>query len=437
MANRRKPLPWRVQVAQAADKALASRPNWEKWPLPRQLNFLFSAEGTAEIVRLAQPHSLLAELHRHCLSSRPADERGPIQHLLRQLVQGRTALFSRPELAPALAQLGLHYHRRRRELADWKPRSKNAFQQLASLVRHLFDGYGDVPAWVREGWGQAPDQRNGLCLSALLVHLGSGQALRGFAGLPMPLGKRQEHFMRQAPASCTFHEAYRYAQLAERDATEYLGVVLDSRLGRHPIGPDDALYLAVLDLFRAEPEVDAWQFGAVCDYVHLRRHVGTPTEPAQPGFAVRGRTLASLLARTARWQRSLGRERANPRFSQLMATTWLGLPVPGFVGGTGDWVRIRQLLSYPELLEEGQQMQHCVASFMGRCLRSQAGIYSLSLGGARKLTLQLSPERRLVQVRGKHNRPPTAEERGWVLSWLTQEGISAIDRVWDTYYALA
>jgi hypothetical protein len=437
MANRHKPLPWRVRVAQAADAALTQRPNWEKWPLPRQLNFLFSAEGQAEISRLAQPHSVLAELYRH-LSGRPADEHGRIAHLLRQLALRRTALFARPELAPALVQLGLHYPRRRRELAGWQPPSKNAFRQLDSLVRHLFDGFGDVPAWVRHRWGQAPDDgRNGLCPSTLLVHLGSGQPLRSFAGLPVRLSKRQAHLMQQAPAGCTFHEAYRYAQLAERGAPEYLGVVLASPLGRLPVGPNDDVYLAVLDLFRAEPEVDAWQFGPVCDYVHLRRYQGTPTEPPQPGFSVRGRSLASLLAGTARWQRSLGRGRANPHFNKLLATTWLGLPVPGFVGGAGDWVRIRQLLSYPELLEEGQQMQHCVASFMHRCQRGQAGIYSLTLGGARKLTLQLSPERRLVQVRGKYNRAPTAEECGWVLSWLAQEGITAIDRVWDQYYALA
>jgi hypothetical protein len=437
MANRHEPLPWRVRVAQAADAALTQRPNWEKWPLPRQLNFLFSAEGEAEISRLTQPHSVLAELHRH-LGGRSANEQWRIGHLLRQLALRRTALFARAELAPALVQLGLHYHRRRRELDDWQPPSKNAFRQLDSLVRHLFDGFGDVPAWVRHRWGQASDDgRNGLCPSALLVHLGSGQPLRSFAGLPVHLSKRLAHLMQQAPAGCTFYEAYRYAQLAERGAPEYLGVVLASPLGRLPVGPDDDTYLAVLDLFRAEPEVDAWQFGPVCDYVRLRRYQGTATEPPQPGFSVRGRSLASLLSHTARWQRSLGRGRANPHFNKLLDATWAGLPVPGFVGGAGDWVRIQQLLSYPELLEEGQQMQHCVASFMQRCQRGQAGIYSLTLGGARKLTLQLSPERRLVQVRGKYNRAPTAEECGWVLSWLAQEGISAIDRVWDQYYALA
>jgi hypothetical protein len=174
MANRHKPLPWRVRVAQAADEALAQRPSWEKWPLLRQLNFLFSAEGKTEISRLAQPHSMLAELYRH-LSGRPADEHWRIAHLLRQLAMRRTALFARPELAPALVQLGLYYPRRRRELEDWQPPSKNAFRQLDSLVRHLFDGFDDVPAWVRHSWGQSPDLRNDLCPSALLVHLGSGQ----------------------------------------------------------------------------------------------------------------------------------------------------------------------------------------------------------------------------------------------------------------------
>lgn len=116
---------------------------------------------------------MLAALHHH-LGAHPADEQWRIGHLLRQLALRRTALFARPELAPALLQVGLHYHHRRRELSDWRPPSKNAFRQLDSLVRHLFDGFGDVPAWVRHRWGQAPDHRNDLCMSALIVHLGSG-----------------------------------------------------------------------------------------------------------------------------------------------------------------------------------------------------------------------------------------------------------------------
>ncbi|RZK48728.1 MAG: hypothetical protein EOO59_16695, partial [Hymenobacter sp.] len=322
MANRNKVLPYRLRVAQEADAVLARHPGWEKWPLTRQLAHVFSASGAADIAARAEPHSVLAELHRQCVASRSANEQWRIQHFLNQLALRRTALFGRPELVAALAHIGLHFASRVRELAAWQPRSKNAFQQLASLLRHLFDRYGDVPAWVLHGWGRPPDPRNGLCLSKLAVHLGQGRPLRSFEGLPVALSRRQEHYLRQAPAGCSFHQAYRYAQLAERNAAQWLGVALDSRLGREPISPDDTLWLDVLDRFRAEPAVDAWQFGPVCDWIHFRRRVGTATEPAQPGFTVRGRSLASLLAHTARWHQALGRERGNPHFLKMLEKSW-------------------------------------------------------------------------------------------------------------------
>jgi hypothetical protein len=399
--------------------------------LARQLDFIFSAEAPAYIGSRIETGTALAELYQWAVAAWPYDVQNRIRNCFRQLAAYSTTLFTRTELALGLAHVGLHYNHRVRELAGWQPPSKNPFRQLDSLVRHLFDRYGDVPAWVLHRWGRLPDPRNGVCLSELAVHLGGGGALRAFRGLPVALSKRQEHLMRQAPAGCTFHEAYRYAQVAERDAAEYLGVALDSRLGREAPGPDDALWLQVLDLFRAEPEVDAWQFGPVCDWIHFRRRVGTPAEPAQPGFSVRGRSLASLLAHTARWHRWLGHAQTSPHYLKLLEQHWAGLPVPGFVGGEGEWVRIQQLLNYPSLLEEGQQMRHCVASYVHQCTKGRAGIYSLTFNGARMLTLQLAPDRGLVQVRGKHNRRPSAEERGWVLRWLQENHLTAPDYVWQ------
>ena len=431
MANRNKPLAAHLRIAQAADAALARHLSWHKWPLARQLDYIFSGAAAPDIGTGIELHSVLAELHQWCVAGWSPGEQERIRHFLAQLAGRPTNLFTRPELALGLAHVGLHFKHRVRELATWRPRSGNPFRQLDSLVRHLFDRYGDVPAWVLHRWGQFPDPRNQLCLSSLAVHLGQGGALRASKYLPVALTKRQEHLMRQAPAGCTFQEAYRYAQLAERDAAEWLGVALDSRLGREPVGPDDALWLAVLDMFRAEPDVDAWQFGPVCDWIHFRRRVGTATEPAQPGFSVRGRSLASLLAHTARWHRRLGQQRGNPRYLQLLDKSWAGLPVPGFVGGDGEWVRIRQLLDYPALLEEGQQMHHCVSSYVHQCVRGRAGIYSLTFNGARMLTLEVSPERQLVQMRGRHNRRASPEERSWVLCWLTENRLTAPDYVWQ------
>jgi hypothetical protein len=431
MANRNKLLPAQVRTAQLADAALARHLAWQKWPPARLLAYLFSANSAADIATYAEPHSVLAELYRHCVATRSPNEQWRIRHFLTQLVQCRTALLQRPELVSALAHIGLHYAQRVRELSAWQPASKNAFHQLGSLLRHLFDQYGDVPAWVLGGWGSDPNHQAGLDLMQLALYLGRGQALRRFAGLPMLISKRQEHALRQAPAGCTFQEAYRYAQLAERDATDWLGVVLDSRLGREPISPDDGLWLAVLDLFRAEPDVDPWQFGPVCDWIHFRRHVGSPAEPAQPGFSLKGRSLASLLAHTARWHRALGRMSRNPHYMKLLESTWPGLPVPDFAGGEGGWVQVRQLRNYPALLEEGQRMHHCVATYVRMCQLGRGGIFSLTFNGARMLTLQVLATRHLVQVRGKYNRRASAEEQHWVQQWLAAARLTVSAYAWE------
>jgi hypothetical protein len=64
MANRHKPLPARVRTAQAADAALAQHLSWHKWPLARQLDFIFSAEAPAYIGSRIETGTALAELYQ-------------------------------------------------------------------------------------------------------------------------------------------------------------------------------------------------------------------------------------------------------------------------------------------------------------------------------------------------------------------------------------
>lgn len=82
MANRNKPLPAQVRTAQLADAALARHLNWQKWPLARQLDYLFSADAATDIATRAEPHSVLAALHRHCVATRSTNEQWRIRHFL-------------------------------------------------------------------------------------------------------------------------------------------------------------------------------------------------------------------------------------------------------------------------------------------------------------------------------------------------------------------
>jgi hypothetical protein len=152
MANRNKPLSDQALRAERAVAALEQHLNWQKWAPARQVQYLFELGPAPGQFTLAEQPSVLAQLHLHCVANRPYEVRQHIREFLLALAGQRTELLRRPELASALAALGAHYHRRLRQLADWHPKTKNVHTQLESLVRHLFDQYGDVPAWVIGAW---------------------------------------------------------------------------------------------------------------------------------------------------------------------------------------------------------------------------------------------------------------------------------------------
>jgi hypothetical protein len=417
MSNRNKALSLKAVVAQRATAALTGYINWRKWSPARQIDYVFSGVSEAELHASIGANTVLAQLHKSCVANRKGTYQTQARHFLLALAAKRTDLLQRPETIQAVGMLAEHYRHRVRELADWKPKSKNVYAQLKSLVRHLFDQYGDVPAWVINAWDTKHLQRFGVSVPELTLHLGRGKALRHFPGLPVPLTKRLEHEMRQAPAGCTFVEALRYAQLAIRDALAWFGPVLGSRMGREIEPRDDAFWLKVVDFFAAAGMVDAQHFAPVCDWIRQKRSVGIGREPAQPGFSLKGRTMASILAQTEQWHRGLARLRHyGPNIS--LTTTWVGLPIADFVGGDEGRVRITQLTSYWQLLEEGHAHQHCVASYVQSCLKGRCGIFALTLDGERQLTLEVTRDRILAQARGKYNRSMTADERHWVSHWL-------------------
>lgn len=429
MANRNKPLSAHAASTQRALTVLTGHLNWRKWPPVRQIEFLFSAESAQQLCDQAGPNSLLGQLYAHCCAGRSPAGQALSKSFLLALAARRSNLLDRPELAVALGALCTHYPSRLRELADWKPHRKNVHFQLESLVRHLFDQYGDVPAWLIGAWTATRTAHLGLNLGELTSHLGRGQSLRSFGSLPMPLTKRLEHEMRQAPAACTVLEAYRYAQLAVRDALDWFGPVLESRLGREGLQPDDDFWLGVVDFFRVVPLVDPRQFGPVCDWIHQKRSVGIGPEPPQPGFSLRGRTMTSVLAHTEAWHRSLARLRTHTSSTLPFGTAWEALPVANFVGSDEGRVRITQLTTFGELVEEGRTLQHCVASYVELCRRGRCGIFSLRIEGRPLVTLEVTPERLVVQARGRHNRAMAADERFWVGRWLGEARLALSQHV--------
>ncbi|MBD2721963.1 PcfJ domain-containing protein [Hymenobacter armeniacus] len=378
---------------------------------------MFSFTSPRELYEALGVNAELSHLYAACVLGRPVAAQHSIRKALQLLATKRVAVLHRPELGPAVAALAERYQQRVRDIADWKPKSSNAFRQLVSLVQHLFDQYGNLPAWLLNTWTQTALVEDGVNLPDLTLHVGWGRSLRSFPGLPVKLSKRLEHGMREAPAGCTFREALRYAQLAARDALEWWGVVMESRLGRAPL-LDDAFWLGVVDFFIATPMVDPRHLGPVCDWIHQKRSVGIGPEPPQPGFSLKGRSMVSVLAQTERWHQADVRQRRQSGDAEPDVNhRWAGLPVADFVAGS---VRIEQLFTYGQLVAEGRALHHCVATYLHSCRQGRCGIFSLTVDGARALTLEVDSGRKVVQVRGKHNRWMTAAERDWINQWLDQ-----------------
>ena len=84
---------------------------------------------------------------------------------------------------------------------------------------------------------------------------------------------------------------------------------------------------------------------------------------------------------------------------------------------SGAWT-IVELVTGPDLYEEGQAMRHCAGLYAPRCAASGCAVFSLRRNGLRVLTVELEPRsRRILQARGHSNRRPTVQERDILGRW--------------------
>jgi hypothetical protein len=96
--------------------------------------------------------------------------------------------------------------------------------------------------------------------------------------------------------------------------------------------------------------------------------------------------------------------------------------------GDGRAWTVRELLDGDGLAEEGKAMQHCVATYTGRCLRGTSTIWSLGLEGdggrERLVTIEVNPRsREVVQAKARCNEVPDEAARAILAEWAVREGL--------------
>lgn len=320
-----------------------------------------------------------------------------------------------------------------RPVEEWSPTTHNPQRQFSSLARHLWARY-QVPLFMDNTWLQGNVTEQGW-----FKHIGAGKNIRTADHLPISLTKRMAHCFLTAPEAYTPKEAFRWAQVHSLGGGRRLSdALLGTRLVRE-FG-DDGFWLGVIRFFIRNPMLDPAQIGPIIDYIWNQKYenrlafvdagVAEELGPEQPNFSMRGRTVDSLLKAVEAWHRRLGKEIKGGNLQ------WTESGVGEFTSVEGDrdshnmrvW-RIRELLSSRELIAEGRQMRHCVASYASSCQRGVCSIWGLSVetetGIEKLITIELNNQSKEIrQIRGRLNRLATEKEKEIVRRWAAKAGLT-------------
>lgn len=395
---------------------------------------------------VTQPH-----LQRLCNivqpSKRPREERhvdrGALSRLITHVHRCRTKLFDNSPAIQygdlwgrtyldAMAMMAAYAPWWLREVEDWKPRTRSVTRQFASLVRHLFVQYDDVPRFFDSVWfaGETDESAK---RRKWYVHVGKGQSVRT-CDLPISFTKKMAHHFMLAPNDLSIDQALRWGQIHGLGGDECLArAILGTHLAEN--FQNDDFWTTVIRWLISHPMLDRVHVGPIIDYLNNQRFQPAPgyeqiAHPAQPNLTMKGRTPESLLARVEHWHRGLVKEAPHRRVREWTST---GIPPYEFEEGAFEnynWKRwtIRELLSSRALLEEGRRMNHCVATYDRSCASGHCSIWSMEIesheGISKALTIEVNNQGRTIcQARGRRNRELNDKERSILLRWADEAGL--------------
>ncbi len=204
----------------------------------------------------------------------------------------------------------------------------------------------------------------------------------------------------------------------------------------HSLGGDHALFVeleavtdSMFDPTAAGQHQDFW-CAAVSWLMHHREQISTREDWCNIyDYALHLHTERLIQGKCFRWRgrtpEDLLRRGRAYKASRLIVTSnkcWegRGWDWEGALGENGRCT-ITELTSPQALLEEGRLMDHCVASYVSKCQQNLSAIFSLSVNGERRLTIEVDPADRTVrQAYGGGNRAPTAQEENCLDFWTSR-----------------
>lgn len=323
-----------------------------------------------------------------------------------------------------------------RPLTEWTGAAGTMYPVIDSLAQHLFARHR-VPRFLASVWYGDVDVWSEAKRRWFIAHA-AGKRFRDL-DLPVPLTRQMESLFLRSPDHLSVEAAMRRAELLSLGAKDDLvNAVLATRLGSELA--NGVFWRTVMQFFvRWSHQLDPAAVGPIADFIQHVRHERVEVvtgegvrfaDPPDPGFFIKGRSLASMQRLIEAWHKGLGARPAS-------ALSWSrsGLRPLTFEDPPADpdrppvrW-QIVELTSSAELQAEGKTLRHCVASYARCCLWGHSQIWSLRRSVMPPTfrsvaTIQVDSKlRAIVQARGLRNQAVSRRARDLMQFWARRENI--------------
>jgi hypothetical protein len=315
-----------------------------------------------------------------------------------------------------------------RRTADWSPRGRGRETLFRSLGEHLLAKY-PVPALLWAGLFEVDAAR----FAPMIAHVAGGGSLFQHVtetGFPVPLTRRMCHELLSMASGGSLLHAIRKVQVRSAGGDDRLFRSWMSTREARSLGSraDETFWSTVIVWFSRADSVAPSQIGPLVDYIAHRRRL-------DDRFSLSGRSVLAMTRGMNEWHRELAAEKIvhGVAFEPSgYAPIELDRSARGRDGGWEKRIwRVDEVRSTKELAAEGRRMNHCVYSYVWSIQKGQSSIWSMTLedgkgetGRWAMLTIEVRRDLgRVVQARGRFNRPATTEEHGILLAWAGKNGL--------------
>ena len=312
------------------------------------------------------------------------------------------------------------------------PKSKDDVIVFKKLFYHLFVKY-KLPTSFDKSLEQYYFQYNGggFWGDKLLLHMVKGGGLHQFKKLPIRVNSKVNYLFLNTPAHLDLLDAIRWAIFRNKKVNPSLASKMIHQIEWDAYWPewlDELIFF--LNRFKDINQNDLkrileffiYQKQGVF-YVDSPGVDGISVAPLYPDFALKGRSIASVLRFYEEWKSYLNMIKGIGENKDFKPSSFQSFRIHH-----GKMlVTIKQIKNVKELFEEGKKMKHCVGTYAGHCVNSHSSIWTMKLHLPNKkvekaLTIEvLEKEKSINEALGKCNRDATDLENKWLEAWAKRE----------------